>query len=183
MFLFFCGRCMSAELTGTSRAKESEELKNYSLTLETPIGLLRITASDKAIIAIKPIEVEKNRLLSEDTNELVKKCVQELKEYFAGRRTNFDLPLAPKGTDFQKQVWQALQKIPYGETRTYGKIAQMMGKPKAARAIGMANHNNPILILIPCHRVIGGNGSLTGYAAGIENQKYLLELEKGKNKV
>ncbi len=174
---------MSAKLTGTSQAKESEELKNYSLTLETPIGLLKITANDKAIIAIKPIEVEKNRSLSEDANELVKKCAQELKEYFAGQCTNFDLPLAPKGTDFQEQVWQTLQKIPYGETRTYGEVAQMMGKPKAARAIGMANHTNPILILIPCHRVIGVNGSLTGYAAGIENKKYLLELEKSKEKV
>ena len=91
------------------------------------------------------------------------------------------LPLADEGTDFQKQVWEQLQRIPYGQTRTYGEIAKMMGKPKASRAIGMANHNNPILILVPCHRVIGADGSLTGYVAGIEAKKYLLEFEK-KNK-
>lgn len=151
--------------------------KSFSI-IKTPIGLLKITANDEVIISIKPATSEKTKIESEDSNKLVEKCVKELKEYFSGKRTMFDLPLANEGTDFQKQVWQTLRKIPYGETRTYGEVAEMMGKPKAARAIGMANHNNPILIVTPCHRVIGADGSLTGYAAGVENKKYLLELEK-----
>lgn len=147
------------------------------LTIKTPIGLLEITATDEAIVGVRPANHGKNV----EANGLAQKCKTELEEYFAGKRKNFDLPLAGEGTDFQKQVWEQLQRIPYGKTRTYGEIAKMMGKPKASRAIGMANHNNPILILVPCHRVIGADGSLTGYAAGIEAKKYLLEFEK-KNK-
>ena len=147
------------------------------LTIKVPIGLLEITATDEAIVGVKPANHGENG----EANDLAQKCKTELEEYFAGKRKNFDLPLADEGTDFQKQVWEQLQLIPYGQTRTYGEIAKMMGKPKASRAIGMANHNNPILILVPCHRVIGADGSLTGYAAGIEAKKYLLEFEK-KNK-
>lgn len=147
------------------------------LTIKAPIGLLEITATDEAIVGVKLANHGENV----EANDLAQKCKAELEEYFAGKRKNFDLPLAGEGTDFQKQVWERLQRIPYGQTRTYGEIAKMMGKPKASRAIGMANHNNPILILVPCHRVIGADGSLTGYAAGIEAKKYLLEFEK-KNK-
>ncbi len=147
------------------------------LTIKAPIGLLEITATDEAIVGVKLANHGENV----EANDLAQKCKAELEEYFAGKRKNFDLPLAGEGTDFQKQVWEQLQRIPYGQTRTYGEIAKMMGKPKASRAIGMANHNNPILILVPCHRVIGADGSLTGYAAGIEAKKYLLEFEK-KNK-
>ena len=146
------------------------------LTIKVPIGLLEITATDEAIVGVKPANHGENV----EANDLAQKCKTELEEYFAGKRKNFDLPLADEGTDFQKQVWEQLQLIPYGQTRTYGEIAKMMGKPKASRAIGMANHNNPILILVPCHRVIGADGSLTGYAAGIEAKKYLLEFEKHK---
>lgn len=151
------------------------------LTVKTPIGLLEITATDEAIVGVKPANHGENVAGDAVANDLVQKCRVELEEYFAGKRKNFDLPLAGEGTDFQKQVWEQLQRIPYGETRTYGEIAKIMGRPKASRAIGMANHNNPILILVPCHRVIGADGSLTGYAAGIEAKKYLLEFEK-KNK-
>ena len=112
------------------------------------------------------------------SGELVKDCEVELREYFVGKRKIFDLPVKPEGTDFQKNVWEHLQQIPYGQTRTYGDLATMIGNKKASRAVGMANHCNPILILIPCHRVIGANGSLTGYAAGIEAKKYLLRMEK-----
>lgn len=147
------------------------------LTIKVPIGLLEITATDEAIVGVKPANHRENV----EANDLAQKCKTELEEYFAGKRKNFDLPLADEGTDFQKQVWEQLQRIPYGQTRTYGEIAKMMGKPKDSRAIGMANHNNPILILVPCHRVIGADGSLTGYVAGIEAKKYLLEFEK-KNK-
>lgn len=151
------------------------------LTIETPIGLLEITATNEAIVGVKPVDHEENAAGDAVANDLAQKCKTELEEYFAGKRKSFDLPLKSEGTDFQKQVWEQLKCIPYGETRTYGEVAEMMGKPKASRAIGMANHHNPILILVPCHRVIGADGSLTGYAAGIEAKKYLLEFEK-KNK-
>ncbi|WP_297816087.1 methylated-DNA--[protein]-cysteine S-methyltransferase [uncultured Lactobacillus sp.] len=154
-------------------------MRNISYqTIKTPIGLLEISATNEAIVTVKPTKIEKELTSSAASSKLVEKCAKELEEYFAGQRQQFDIPLNPEGTDFQKRVWRTLEKIPYGEIRIYGEIAQMMDKPKAARAIGMANHNNPILILTPCHRVVGADGSLTGYAAGIENKKYLLELEK-----
>ncbi len=102
---------------------------------------------------------------------------RQLAEYFAGERTAFELPLAPTGTPFQRDVWDALLAIPYGETRSYGELAAAVGKPGAARAVGRANHDNPIGVVIPCHRVIGAAGSLTGYAGGIDRKRYLLELE------
>lgn len=109
--------------------------------------------------------------------EITNRAAQELQEYFAGKRSVFDLPLLPAGSDFQKQVWSALQDIPYGETRSYGAIAKTIGNPQAQRAVGMANNKNPIHILIPCHRVITSNGKLGGYAAGIATKKFLLDLE------
>jgi methylated-DNA-[protein]-cysteine S-methyltransferase len=102
---------------------------------------------------------------------------RQLDEYLAGRRRDFDLPLDPRGTDFQRLCWQALQAIPYGETRSYGQMARTIGHPTAARAVGLANHDNPIGVIIPCHRVIGANGSLTGYAGGLDMKRTLLELE------
>lgn len=161
------------------------------LVVDTPIGPLRITASSNAIMCVEQAgrelqdageeapRVPADRLVCDDASgELAAKCKAELTEYFAGRRTDFDLPLAPEGTEFQKTVWNQLGRISYGQTRTYGELAAMLDNPKASRAVGMANHRNPILILIPCHRVIGADGSLTGYAAGVEAKKYLLDLEK-----
>jgi O-6-methylguanine DNA methyltransferase len=101
-----------------------------------------------------------------------------LSEYLIGERKSFDLPLNPRGTVFQQQVWKALCDIPYGETRSYKQIAEAIGNPKAVRAVGMANNRNPLLIVIPCHRVIGANGKLVGYGAGIEKKEFLLKLEK-----
>ena len=112
---------------------------------------------------------------------LIKKAAAQLAEYFDGKRKTFDLPLAPHGTNFQMQVWKALQNIPYGETRSYGEVAAMIGNSKACRAVGMANNRNPIPIIIPCHRVIGHNGSLTGYAGGLVLKRKLLELEQRKS--
>jgi methylated-DNA-[protein]-cysteine S-methyltransferase len=109
---------------------------------------------------------------------LIKKTAAQLAEYFDGKRKNFTMPLAPHGTAFQIAVWEALQKIPYGESRSYGEIAAMIGNPKASRAVGMANHHNPIVIIIPCHRVIGHDGSLTGFGGGLELKRRLLELER-----
>jgi len=109
---------------------------------------------------------------------LIKKAAKQLDEYFKGKRNSFDLPLVLHGKEFQVKVWNALQKIPYGETRSYGEIAAITGNPKASRAVGMANNKNPVAIIVPCHRVIGSSGSLTGYAGGLDLKQKLLELEK-----
>lgn len=151
------------------------------LTVTTPIGLLQIVATDKAIVSAKSTDHEENIVGNEAANKLAQECKVELAEYFAGKRKKFDLPLKQEGTQFQKKVWQELKQIPYGETKTYGEIAKLIDKPKASRAIGMANHNNSIMILVPCHRVVGADGSLTGYAYGVKIKKFLLELER-KNK-
>jgi len=108
---------------------------------------------------------------------LIKKAAKQLDEYFAGKRKEFDLPLEFNGTEFQKKAWEALLTIPYGETRSYGEIAAQIGSPKAARAVGMANNRNPIVIICPCHRVIGADGSPVGYGGGLPNKEYLLKLE------
>jgi methylated-DNA-[protein]-cysteine S-methyltransferase len=113
---------------------------------------------------------------------LIKKAAGQIEEYFSGKRKKISLPLALRGTEFQMAVWEALQTIPYGETRSYGEIAVQIGRPKAARAVGMANHNNPISIIVPCHRVIGHNGKLVGYGAGLPIKEYLLNLEQEKSK-
>jgi len=109
---------------------------------------------------------------------LLSEAAAQLDAYFAGRLREFSLPLGPEGTEFMKQVWSALCGIPYGKTATYGEIAGKVGRPKAARAVGLANNRNPIPIIIPCHRVIGANGSLTGYAGGLDLKRRLLDLEK-----
>lgn len=113
-----------------------------------------------------------------EASPLLLRARTELEEYFAGRRREFDLPLAPHGTPFQQRVWQALRAIPYGSTCTYGELASAVGNPRASRAVGMANHRNPLPILIPCHRVIGASGALTGYAGGLEWKRRLLAIEE-----
>ena len=110
--------------------------------------------------------------------EFFAETTRQLEAYFSGKLKSFDLKLAPEGTEFQKSVWKALCRIPYGETRTYKEIAESIGNPKAYRAVGLANNRNPIAIIIPCHRVIGVNGKLTGYASGLDVKEYLLKLEE-----
>lgn len=143
----------------------------------SPIGEIGIVALDNAITEIyfKKENQEKNFTIEE--TPLLQKANRQLKEYFNGTRKNFDLPLAPKGTAFQQKVWNALRQIPYGETRSYKQIAEMVDIPKGSRAIGNANNKNPIAIVIPCHRVIGANGKLVGYAGGIDIKISLLQLE------
>jgi len=114
---------------------------------------------------------------------LLRQAAEQLRQYLAGQRQNFSLPLAPRGTEFQMQVWQALQSIPYGQTRSYKQIAGQIGRPAACRAVGMANNRNPIIIIIPCHRVIGANGHLTGYGGGLEVKQHLLGLEARGEKI
>jgi methylated-DNA-[protein]-cysteine S-methyltransferase len=109
--------------------------------------------------------------------------IAQLGEYFAGRRTRFDLPIAFHGTAFQRMIWTALREIPFGETVSYGELAELIGKPTAARAVGLANGKNPVGIIVPCHRVIGASGSLTGYGGGLENKQWLLDLERALPRV
>jgi methylated-DNA-[protein]-cysteine S-methyltransferase len=115
--------------------------------------------------------------LAGTTQSLLDRVEAQLDEYFAGKRTTFDLPLEPRGTDFQLSVWELLRKIPYGVTTSYGELARRLGEPKASRAVGAANGANPIPIIVPCHRVVGSKGELTGFGGGIERKRWLLEHE------
>ena len=135
---------------------------------------------DSKIIEIRVNKKVENDITKKDTLVL-KETEKQLEEYFKGKRKTFDVPLNPKGPNFMKKVWTALQNIPYGEVKTYQQIAEEVENPKAARAVGMANHRNPIPIIIPCHRVIGSNGKLVGYALGMDIKKFLLDWEKENN--
>ncbi|EGW37056.1 methylated-DNA--[protein]-cysteine S-methyltransferase [Desulfosporosinus sp. OT] len=143
-----------------------------------PIGKIGIEEDDGSISRV--FFSSEKALAGHDITEtpLIQKAASQLTEYFAGERKEFDLPLALEGTEFQMAVWKALQAIPSGETRSYQDIAKAVGKPQASRAVGMANNKNPILIIVPCHRVIGQDGSLAGYVAGVPAKEYLLGLEK-----
>jgi len=152
----------------------------YYWLYKYPVGLVGIAEEDGRIAYV--FFADKNdKGVPENFDELetplIRKAAGQLGEYFAGVRKEFDLPLEFKGTVFQKRVWAALMEIPYGETRSYGEIAGKCGNPKATRAVGMANNRNPIVIICPCHRVIGKDGSLTGYGGGLDNKEYLLKLE------
>lgn len=149
----------------------------YGEIYQSPIGALTILSGDKGIKAIKFYEDEKVKAQGR-TNEMTRWAVKELEEYFQGKRKVFTVPCVSQGTDFQKRVWEALTRIPYGETRTYKEIAVEIGNPGASRAVGMANNKNPVPIIIPCHRVIGSDGKLTGYAGGLEVKEFLLNLER-----
>ncbi|MBO5330240.1 MAG: methylated-DNA--[protein]-cysteine S-methyltransferase [Anaerotignum sp.] len=146
---------------------------------ETPVGRICIGEENGFIVCCTWSKIPREYILEE--TELILECKKQLEEYFAGKRKTFDLPLVPRGTEFQQKVWKALQEIPYGETRTYGEVAAAIGNPKAARAVGMANNKNPIGIIIPCHRVVGANGKLVGYAGGMEKKEFLLELERNNS--
>jgi methylated-DNA-[protein]-cysteine S-methyltransferase len=147
----------------------------YTFT-DTPIGAILIAGDGNAIVetyfaGAKP----KPDWIRDD--DALREAADQLRAYFAGERRTFDLPLSPRGTDFQQSVWSALQQIPYGETTTYSTIAERVGRPAAVRAVGAANGANPIPIVIPCHRVIGANGSMTGFGGGIDVKRQLLALE------
>ena len=150
---------------------------NYQY-LESPIGRLRLVSNGAQLTAIEFENLQADEAGGEERNDpALKACSNQLGEYFAGKRKTFDLPLAPAGTDFQQNVWQALKAIPYGELRSYRDIAESLHNPKAVRAVGAANGKNPLPIIVPCHRVIGSDGSLTGFAGGLEAKRVLLRLE------
>lgn len=149
----------------------------YTHTYKTTIGNIEIIEEDKYIIGVN-FNIESS--IEDKETELIKETYKQIKEYLEGKRKIFDIPIKMKGTEFQKKVWKELTKIPYGEIRSYKQIAEGIGKPKASRAVGMANHNNPIAIIVPCHRVIGTNNKLVGYAGGLDIKEKLLRIEKSK---
>lgn len=149
----------------------------YTHTYKTIIGNIEIIEEDKYIIGVN-FNTESS--IEDKETELIKETYKQIKEYLEGKRKIFDIPIKMKGTEFQKKVWKELTKIPYGETKSYKQIAEGIGKPKASRAVGMANHNNPIAIIVPCHRVIRTNNKLVGYAGGLDIKEKLLKIEKSK---
>lgn len=148
----------------------------YFSHLETPLGWVQIRAAEAAITAVRFVP---EPLHGTRENAWSRLGAEQLEAYFQGRRRSFDLPLAPQGTAFQREAWEALRRIPYGETRSYGEQAQSIDRPRAVRAVGAANGANPISIVVPCHRVIGRDGSLTGYGGGVERKAWLLAFEQG----
>ena len=151
----------------------------YFTVMPSPVGPLTLLADDDALVGLHfPSDaVAKPRPGWIPDERRFRDAAAQLGEYFAGRRRTFALPLAPRGTAFRQLVWRALQAIPYGSTATYAEIARAIGQPQASRAVGGANHHNPLAIVIPCHRVIGSNGSMTGYGGGLDRKRLLLDLE------
>lgn len=150
---------------------------NYQY-LDSPIGRLRLVSDGSDLHAIE-FEGQHRQTASdrEVSDPVLRDCARQLQEYFAGQRRRFELPLSSGGTDFQRAVWHQLERIPYGDLHTYAQIAAAIGRPKAVRAVGAANGRNPLPIVVPCHRVIGSDGSLTGFAGGLAAKRCLLELE------
>ena len=152
-------------------------MKN-AMVMQSPIGLLTLVEEDGALAEIRFGECVQDETIRE--TPLLQRTMQELSEYFSGARKTFSIPLRPSGTAFQRKCWDALLRIPYGETRSYGDIAARVGRPGAARAVGGANGANRICIVIPCHRVIAADGGLGGYSSGLERKRALLALERDK---
>ncbi|KGI69267.1 methylated-DNA--[protein]-cysteine S-methyltransferase [Mycolicibacterium rufum] len=149
-------------------------------TMDSPVGMLTLAGVGDRLQYLRMVDqtYEPSREGWEPDDEAFADAVTQLEEYFRGERLDFDLELDMVGTAFQRRVWEALRTIPYGETRSYGEIAAQIGSPGASRAVGLANGHNPIGIIVPCHRVIGANGSLTGYGGGLDRKKLLLGMEK-----
>lgn len=151
--------------------------------IDTPLGTVRIVARGDAIAGIW-FDGQKYDALPDDAwrespgDPLLRDAARQLREYFAGRRERFDLPLAPEGTAFQKSVWLAIAKVPSGRTTSYGELARRIGRPSSVRAVGAAVGRNPVSVVVPCHRIVGSDGSLTGYAGGLERKRALLALER-----
>ena len=153
--------------------------------MDSPVGALKLVAHDQALVAVmwdneNHKRVRLSELIENIQHPMLLKVKQQLEQYFAGQRQQFDLPLDFQGTDFQQRVWRALLTIPYGETRSYKDIALQIGNEKAVRAVGAANGRNPISIIAPCHRVIGSSGALVGFAGGLDKKQILLSLEQSQ---
>ena len=152
--------------------------------IHSPVGKLKLVASEKGLVAVlwendKPNRVRLGEMVLRPSHPVLIEAERQLGEYFTGERTRFSVTLDMRGTSFQRNVWEALLAIPFGETRSYRDLAKTLGNPQATRAVGAANGRNPISIIVPCHRVIGSNGKLTGFAGGLEAKEHLLEIEQG----
>ena len=164
--------------------KEKQTTYSYK-TMKSPVGVLKLVAGERGLAAIlwendDPKRVRLGPLVEDNNHPVLLKAERQLNDYFAGKLKKFSLKFDFAGTKFQKEVWQALARIPFGETRSYGEIAREIGRPKAVRAVGAANGKNPISIIVPCHRVIGSNGKLTGFAGGLKTKAFLLKTESEK---
>lgn len=148
-------------------------MNNYYDHFDTPLGLMEITANDQAVLAIHFADQTK----TVNANEMTDLAKTQMQQYYQGELKEFDMPMQPEGTEFQKSVWRALTTVDYGKTCSYADIANKINKPKAVRAVGSANGKNPMTIVVPCHRIIGSNGSLTGYASGVDRKAWLLNHE------
>lgn len=149
----------------------------YKSHYQSPIGLIEITASDSGLLAVSFMDETEEINTIAPANDITKQTAEYLAAYFAGNCQTFDVPLAPMGTAFQQQVWKELVKVPFGKTDTYSSIANKLNNPLSVRAVGAANGKNPIAIIVPCHRIIGASGHLTGYAGGLWRKEFLLNLE------
>lgn len=157
-------------------------MTTYYTTMDSPVGQILLTSNGNALTGLFMNRHKHGPTIEEgwveaDSTAPLTEARRQLTEYFAGERTTFDLPLALEGTEFQQRVWQELTKIGYGETLSYGELASRLGNPNASRAVGLANGRNPISIIVPCHRVVGANGKLTGYGGGLPNKEILLTHE------
>ena len=156
--------------------------------MDSPVGRLKLVADESSLIAVlwpndRPLRINLDEMWEDRHHPVLGESERQLAEYFKGERTTFELPLHLRGTAFQKQVWQELQRIPYGQTWTYGRLALAIGNGSASRAVGSANSKNPLSIIVPCHRVIGASGKLTGFAGGLETKARLLALESTREEV
>jgi methylated-DNA-[protein]-cysteine S-methyltransferase len=155
-------------------------------TTNTPVGRLKLVASDTGLVAIlwpdeTPNRVRLANLIENPTHPILLEAERQVHEYFAGKRQSFSVPLDMRGTPFQQNVWKALLGIPFGQTRSYGELARQIGTPRGVRAVGAANGRNPLSIVVPCHRVIGASGKLTGFAGGLATKSHLLDFERSKH--
>lgn len=157
-------------------------MTNYRTTIESPIGTITLVADDDSLVEVRFPNEATRTAATEDSSAgdhpVLRHAAEQLREYFAGERVDFDVPLAPNGTSFQLAAWEALRTIPYGETVSYGEQARRLGDARKARAVGAANGRNPLPIIVPCHRVVGANGHLTGFGGGIECKAWLLDHER-----
>jgi methylated-DNA-[protein]-cysteine S-methyltransferase len=165
----------------STHAPSSPRSQLHWIAQDSPLGALRLIGDAHGLQAIlfpaQPLPANARACAIEGAPEALRCAALQLGEYFNGHRTRFELPLSPQGTSFQRQVWTALAAIPFGQTRSYAQVARSIGRPTASRAVGAANGRNPLPIVVPCHRVIGANGSLTGFAGGLEAKRLLLRLE------
>lgn len=174
---------MTQQRNGTAPGSRNVSMSLAYAFIPSPVGRLKVVATDRGLAAIlweneDPHRVRLGTMLENPHHPIVIQVQAELGEYFAGTRTAFTVPLDMTGTAFQRRVWSALLAIPFGETRTYGELARQLGSPNASRAVGAANGKNPISIITPCHRMIGSDGSLTGFAGGLATKQFLLRHER-----